>query len=557
MLLERIDAIAQQALDESEARGMAIGIATRDGERIIRTYGFANRDAQVPVAEETLFEIGSISKSFLAIVFMQLAAEGVVDLHAPVTDYLPWFSVRSDHAPITSHHLLCHTAGLPTGFDHRPDGLLEAWELRNVRAGEPGAFFHYSNTGYNILGFLAEAVLGEPLDRYMHERLLDPLGFANSYASVTSALRPRLAVGYKRQFDDRPWRSGSPVFPATWVDTSVGAGSIVMTTSDMLAYAEFLLRTWEGADSPVLTSAQLRAMIDSSLLPASAAEEEYGYGLYWGTNDGSETPDEIIFLGHGGDMVGYASDLLVDIANGICIVMLANGAVPDYMMINDVRKLVAASIDGDPFPELSTETLRSYDGADAWTGEWHSSERTIEIVIDEGGLTLLICDDRIPLQRSSRRSHSYLTVDHPAWDRFLIEAVRDENEVDGDTLGPIMKLHYGYETFVRAGESLPETPAYPEGWNGYIGLYRSYNPWSPAFRVVLRDGTLLLIDSSGDASMLVPEDDGFRVGTEPPNFDWLVFTPIIDGRAQGIRFETGAEYSRFFRPLDRNKGTNA
>ena len=124
-------------------------------------------------------------------------------------------------------------------------------------------------------------------------------------------------------------------------------------------------------------------------------------------------------------MVGYESDLLVDIANGICVVMLANGAVPDYMMTNDLRKLVAASIAGEPLPELTTETLRSYDGADAWTGEWHSSERTIEIVIDDDGLTLLVCDDRIPLQRSSRRSNDYLTVDHPDWDRFLLEAVRD------------------------------------------------------------------------------------------------------------------------------------
>ncbi len=133
-----------------------------------------------------------------------------------------------------------------------------------------------------------------------------------------------------------------------------------------------------ATDSPVLTSAQLRAMVDPALLPEAAAEEEYGYGLYWGTDHDSDTPDEVIFLGHGGDMVGYESDLLVDIANGICVVMLANGAVPDYMMTNDLRKLMAASIDGEPLPELTTETLRSYEGADAWTGVWRSSQRTVE-----------------------------------------------------------------------------------------------------------------------------------------------------------------------------------
>lgn len=545
MPLARIDAIAQRALDEAEAEGMAIGISLPTGERVLRAYGFANRDAAIPVAEETLFEIGSISKSFLAIVFMQLDAEGKIDLHASVTDYLPWFSVRSEHAPITAHHLLCHTAGLPTGSAHRPDGLFELWELRNVRAGAPGEMWHYSDVGYSLLGVLAETILGQSFDRILTERVLGPLGFARSFASVTSDLRPELAVGYKRQFDDRPWRSGMRVFPATWLESSSGAGSIVMDVADMLGFAEFLLCTWNGTDSQVLTSAQLHAMVDPSLLPPPAAEERYGYGLYWGTDEHSGTPDKVIYLDHGGDMVGYESGMIVDIAHGICVVMLASGAVPDYTMTNDLRKAAVASIAQEPLPELSNETLRMYEGADAWTGEWHSSERAIEITSDDDGLTLLVCDDRIPLQRSSRRSNGYLAVDHPAWGRFLFEAVRDEVDEDDDAVRPIMRFHYGYETFVRSGEPLPETPAYPGEWNGYIGLYRSYNPWYPAFRVVLRNGQLVLIDNTGDASPLVPENDGFRVGTGPASFDFLRFDPVIDGRAYGIRFETGAEYNRF------------
>ena len=176
-LLERIDALAQRTLAESEAEGMAIGISTRGGDRLIRAYGFANRDAGIPVTGETLFEIGSISKHFLAIVFMQLAAEGRIDLHAPVTDYLPWFSVRSEHAPITTHHLLCHTAGLPTGFAHRPDSVMELWELRDVRPGAPGEHWHYSDVGYSVLGVLAETVLGQPFEQLLRERVLEPLGF--------------------------------------------------------------------------------------------------------------------------------------------------------------------------------------------------------------------------------------------------------------------------------------------------------------------------------------------------------------------------------------------
>ena len=539
LLLERIDTLAQRALDEAEAQGMALGISTPGGERIICTYGFANRDAQLPVEETTLFEIGSISKHFLAVVFMQLAAEGRIDLHAPVMDYLPWFSVRSEHAPITPHHLLCHTAGLPTGFAHRPDSMMELWELRTVRPGAPGEYWHYSDVGYSLLGELAETVIGQSFDQLIRERVLEPVGLEDSYASVTSSMRSALAVGYKRQYDGRPWRSGSPVYPATWLETSSGAGSIVMTTSDLLSWAEFLLRTWHGADSPVLTSAQLHAMVDGSLLPKPAADEHYGYGLYWRTGD----EDGIIFLGHGGDMVGYESGMGIDLANGICVVWLANGMVPDYSFRDDVSRLVASAQAGQPLAELPDETLRSWAGADAWTGAWHSRDRSIEIMLAGEGLTMLCDDQRIALQRYSRRSNFYLAIDDPQWGRFLFEAGRDETEADMPR--PIVKLHHGAETLVRMSEPVAAVD-YPPDWNGYVGVYRSYNPWYPAVWFVIREGKLVLIDGYGTATELVPEGDGFRVGAEPPNFDLLRFEPVIGGRAMGVRFETGADYSRFF-----------
>jgi hypothetical protein len=244
-------------------------------------------------------------------------------------------------------------------------------------------------------------------------------------------------------------------------------------------------------------------------------------------------------------MVGYEAGLGIDPAAGTCVVWLANGMVPDYLFRDDIAELIAAEQRGDPLPQLGSETLRGYDGAEAWVGRWHSAEREIEIVYDDEGLALIAGDNRIPLQRYSRRSNFSLTVDAPGWNRFLLQAVRGEAE-DDDALGPIVELTHGHACFVRAGEPLPEVPDYPAEWNGYTGSFRSYNPWYPALRIVLRSGVLVLIDSYGEGGELVPEGNGFRVGNEPPNFDWLEFTPVIEGVAQGIRFETGAEYSRFF-----------
>ena len=83
---------------------MAVAVTDRERTLASRTYGVRRRD--------TLFQFGSIGKSFTAIVALQLVEQGLLDLHAPVTDVLPWFSVGGTTAPITLHHLLTHSSGL-------------------------------------------------------------------------------------------------------------------------------------------------------------------------------------------------------------------------------------------------------------------------------------------------------------------------------------------------------------------------------------------------------------------------------------------------------------
>ena len=126
-----------------------------------------------------MFEIGSIGKSFTNVALMQLRDEGRLDLHVPVSRYLPWFEVQSDYAPITTHHLMTHTAGLPSGNDIGTHGLYEAWALREGRTGAPpGEYFRYSNVGYKTLGFLLEELDGRPYQDAIQARVLDSSGYA-------------------------------------------------------------------------------------------------------------------------------------------------------------------------------------------------------------------------------------------------------------------------------------------------------------------------------------------------------------------------------------------
>src|SRR5688572_19478069 len=171
----RLDEYIVRHMRETGAPGMTLALANRDGLIRVSTYGFADTKAGLRVVPETMFEIGSVSKSFVGLALMQLRDEGKLDLNKPIAEYLPWLRINSKFEAITTHHVLSHTGGLP-GAPLLLDTLLsELWT-----AYEPGKRFLYSNTGYNILGFLIEAVDKRSFADSMRARMLEPLGMTAS-----------------------------------------------------------------------------------------------------------------------------------------------------------------------------------------------------------------------------------------------------------------------------------------------------------------------------------------------------------------------------------------
>lgn len=112
-LFAKLDRYAEQFLRESNSPGMTLVLVDRGTVRRVVTYGFSDLQRQQGIRADELFQIGSISKSFVAVCLLQLHREGRLDLHKPVKHYLPWLKVESKYAPITTHHLLTHTSGLP------------------------------------------------------------------------------------------------------------------------------------------------------------------------------------------------------------------------------------------------------------------------------------------------------------------------------------------------------------------------------------------------------------------------------------------------------------
>ena len=118
---ERVDALARQKMATGRFPGLAVAITDRQELLWTGCYGYADVATGSPVTPETLFEIGSIGKSFTSLALLQLQEAGQLDVMDPVTRYLPWFQVQTRFSPICLHHLLSHTAGIVRGTDFSPD----------------------------------------------------------------------------------------------------------------------------------------------------------------------------------------------------------------------------------------------------------------------------------------------------------------------------------------------------------------------------------------------------------------------------------------------------
>ncbi len=536
--LGRIDAFVNRRLERDTGPGIALALTTRDDLIGVATTGCADAAAGTALRASHLFEFGSIGKSFTAVALLQLREEGRLDLDAPVTEYLPWFAVQSDFAPITIHHLLTHTSGLTSGTDFAPDPRYEVWAARDLHAAHaPGEAFHYSNLGYKALGLLLERLVGKPYAEIIRERLLEPLGMLDTVPVIANVIRPRLATGHVFRDTDRPGRYGDPLAPATWLETNTGDGCIVSTAADLTAWLRMLLNRGSGPSGRILSEESFELLIRPVIEMEPGAGGWYGYGLV------SHELDGLRLLGHGGGMVGYVSAMFGDVDCGVGAVVMVNGPGVPTRIARDAVAVLAAAHDGRDLPPLPDEPdPDAVEDAAQYAGSYRSGDRCWEVVASGDRLSLVADGRRVPLvplgPKTFRVEDSALAH---TWVRAQVED------------GRAVVLTHGGDVFYREGLAAPEATELPAEWRAYPGHYRSHNPWTPDFRVVAREGQLLLLfpeapDGFEDEEPLLPLPDGtFGVRLGDYVYDRIGFDTIVDGEALRARL-SGADYYRFFTP---------
>ncbi|HEX6283297.1 MAG TPA: serine hydrolase domain-containing protein [Pyrinomonadaceae bacterium] len=528
-LFARLDEFIARHMRETGAPGMMLALANRNGLVRASTYGFADTKAKARVVPETMFEIGSVSKSFVGLVCLQLSEEGKLDLHKPVVEYLPWLKINSKFEPITAHHLLCHTAGLP-GAPLLLDALLQ--ELWTAYA--PGKRFLYCNTGYNILGFLIEARDKRPFAEAMRARMFAPLGMTASAPIISNSVRAQMAVGYEPLYESRPFSPGGPLAEAQWLEVDIAAGSIASTPADMAKYMRMLLNNGALPKGRLLSEESFKLftkpMIDS---PYRGEPGSYSYGVWISDVKGHTR------LRHTGGMVAFSSSIDVDLTDGIGAFASVNANLRGYRPVAVTKyaiELFNASLGGQtlpPAPAPPSPPDEVKNAAD-YAGEFTSPEnnRKLEFVAEGNKLVLVHNGRRIVLERMA--GDRFLAKD-PQFTRFALLFVREKQKV--------VEVVHGSDWYVNANYTGPRSFETPQAWKGFVGHYHNDSPWYGDTRVILRKGRLHL---DGGAP-LVPRADGkFGIGgTEDP--DWVEFKSVVDGRAMILSY-SGIKFRRMFTP---------
>lgn len=525
---QRLDEFIARHMKEAGAPGMTVALAARDTSLRSSQYGLADVKAGVPVTADTLFEVGSISKSFVAIAILQLVEEGKLDLNKPVTNYLPWLKVESQFAPFTTHHLLSHTSGL-SGVP-----LLMRVAATPLRAGyEPGTHFVYSNIGYVLLGFILEALDKQPLASILRRRVLDPLGMKDTDSVITNDTRERLAVGYVPFHDDRPFPYHGKLAESPWIEVPEAAGSVASTAKDMTTYLRMFLNRGMGPRGRVLSEKSFDLLIQPAIkAPFRGEDASYGYGV-WVSNTNGHT-----LLRHTGGMISFSSAMYIDLTSGFAAFASVNARLGGYRPVAVTKyalDVLNAAAAGQQFPAMpplppSPEVIKN--SAD-FAGTFTSTDGSKLVLVSNGEqLILEHGNQRIVLEQAGP---DHFIVKHPDFELFTLDFGREKSVV--------VEAFYGDKWWTNEKYTGPKTYDYPKELDTFTGHYRSDSPWYGSTRMLIRKGRLYL---DGEVPLEQVEPGVFRFQGDPGP-DRISFDRFMNGKAIRGSF-SGIEFYRTFTP---------
>jgi CubicO group peptidase (beta-lactamase class C family) len=328
---KKVDSVVTPFIKKGNTIGIAVGIF-ENGQSHVYGYGETAKDNQLIPDGNSLFEIGSITKTFTATLLAWFVQQGKIHPDDPVNKYLPDSVVNLQYngKQVTIRSLANHSSGLPrlpgdllsksdpaNPYRNYDDSRMFSFLAHFKPFREPGTQYEYSNLAMGLLGVILERISGKPYEQLLKEIICDPLQMKNTRIALQNEDSSKLALGYNLQLQ-----------PAhSWEFQALsGAGAIRSSINDMLLYAR--AQVSQGND------ALQKAIQLTHQLTFEYGQNKVGLGWHIFTIDGKN------YLAHDGQTGGYCSSMIFNPSSGKAVVILTNASVaPGQLSVNLIKWL--------------------------------------------------------------------------------------------------------------------------------------------------------------------------------------------------------------------------
>lgn len=514
---EKIDELLNLYQEYHKFNGSAL--VAENGKIVYKSgKGMANMEWDIENQSDTKHRLGSISKQFTAMLILQLASEGKVDLQAPISNYLPDYP--NDHNPeITTHHLLTHTSGIPnytafSGFfkdmsrdPYTPEEFVKKFSDKKLDF-TPGEKFTYSNSGYFLLGVLIEKITGNSYETMLQERIFTPLGMNDSGYDHHKDIIKNRATGYEK------W--GNDFVNSNYIDMSIpyAAGSLYSTVEDLYLWDQALYT------NKLLSKEYMELYFKPYVKAWGNSFYAYGWGV--GYDRIGNSTDSIQTISHGGGINGFNTIISRSPSDKSLVVLLNNtGGAPLNQMTQSIRGILKGKTFDLPKKSLAYDLLGviEKDGIDAGIAHFNKIKEDENYDLNEGemnqvGYELLGSDQVEEALQVFKLNLDAFPESFNVYDSYaeaLMKLDRNEEAIEnykksiemnpGNQNGIDMLKKLGVDT-----DSLIEEVIVPEELlKSYVGTYE----FNPNFAITIsKEGSQMKAQATGqDVFDIFPKSD--------------------------------------------------
>jgi CubicO group peptidase (beta-lactamase class C family) len=513
---KRLDEIVRFRVENNEFTGSVL--VAKDHQILLnKGYGLANREWNIPNTPTTKYRIGSVTKQFTAAAILLLEEQGKLKVEDLVKTH--WPEAPPAWEKITIFHLLTHTSGIPS-VTNLPD--FKTWRLLDSTAEKttgyvrdnplefpPGSEFHYSNSGYILLGYLIERISGQSYAEFLNQKVFTPLNMKDSGVDSDTAIIERRASGYTPG-DDGPENASytNMTFPH-------GAGALYSTTEDLLRWNQGLF------GGKLLSPESLKKI-------TTPFKNDYAFGL----GIVKDKDKDRTLIAHSGGIEGFNTNLSYYPDEKLTIAVLANlnGDAPDQL-----TQQLSTVLHGETIvlPSERVEIRVSEDSLRKFAGLYELSPDTNAIITVSGGKLFTQLGSEEPEELLAESATRFFS-------RSIDGQIEFEQDAQGVVTGLILHLDGGKHPAKRLPERV-EVKLPPEVLNRYAGTYR----FETGLEVVMtvEDGRLRAKpqDQQPKDTLYAEAEDHFF----SKSFNAQVeFTKNKAGQTTGLIFHKGGEHTR-------------